>query len=197
MITKDWYDNTPKGLLRIAMRKRRKWVITRIIVITVFVFLLLGTSSKQYKRLLPIVPYYKGVENKDIPSRCIIPDEYMLLFAITSKKEGVPIEVLSNIARVESKFNPKAVSPERASGSRDLGMFQINSNYLLWFGKRYVGQYIDPMKPDEAILVASRHLKYLYNTYGDWRIAVRLYNSGESSTKINERYLKLVYKGAL
>jgi soluble lytic murein transglycosylase-like protein len=49
---------------------------------------------------------------------------------MASLRYGVPVEILVAIAKQESNFNAKAISPPNSNGSRDIGMMQINEWWL-------------------------------------------------------------------
>lgn len=49
-----------------------------------------------------------------------------LIFTRVGKQEGADPDLLRAIARKESRFNPAAISPPNANGSRDYGIMQMN-----------------------------------------------------------------------
>jgi soluble lytic murein transglycosylase-like protein len=117
---------------------------------------------------------------------------------------GMPPGVLESIAFVESGFEPAAMSSLRESGRQDLGLFQFNSAYLAWYAETYnAGMPFDPLSPQEVILVAARHIRFLYDRYGHWPTVCLAYNAGITAVdhdKIPDgsiRYLlKIYHKGA-
>jgi hypothetical protein len=138
-----------------------------IIILVQFCFLFLG-SSRPYEHEIelpvdPVVCIYREIqesENPLVPPRRNVPEEYRAVFAAASGYAGIPPGVLESIALVESGFNPAALSPSRAGGFRDHGMFQFNGKYLDWYKAAY-GDF-DPMNPDEAAHIAAQHLRFLY-----------------------------------
>jgi soluble lytic murein transglycosylase-like protein len=133
------------------------------------------------------------------PPRRNVPVEYQELFETTSA--GIPQSVLESIAFVESGFIKLAKSPVREDGHRDLGMFQFNDKYHQWYSDTYNdGVLFDPFNPEEAIKIASLHIRFLYERYGNWTDVFIAYNAGMSRVDkdvIPEsawNYLEKIYK---
>jgi hypothetical protein len=158
-----------------------KWLSVWFLLVST----ILALSSKPYEYEFTIIPpvnfpVYREEEKKShIPPRREIPTKYQDLFAVAVDDYGIPSGILESIAMIESGFHPNALSPPRSDGTQDRGMFQFNDRYLQWYADHYNdGIAFDPMVPAEAITVAARHIRWLYDRYGHWPDVVMAYNAG-------------------
>jgi membrane-bound lytic murein transglycosylase D len=88
------------------------------------------------------------------------------------RKEGVPQDLIY-LAAGESGFNPFAVSNKQCVG---IWQFYQATGSLYGLKKdRWVDERKDPVKSSAA---AARHLKDLYQTFGDWFLVMAAYDSG-------------------
>ena len=93
------------------------------------------------------------------------------LVANIARQHDVEPSLVDSVIRVESNYNPNAVSPKGA-----MGLMQLIPSTARRFGVN------DTFHPQQNIEGGVRYLKYLMQLYnGDERLALAAYNAGEGA----------------
>lgn len=107
----------------------------------------------------------------------------------TEKSEGLPKGILSAIAYVESRHNPKAFVRHDGRGRRSShGLFQVQLQAARQVG--FKGTARELMKPEVNTKYAAKYLKYLLKvTKNNYAEAITAYNSGLNNRKSSSPYV--------
>ena len=114
-----------------------------------------------------------AVKKRELTSKILgLKEIYFPLFEEYLDKYDMPLE-LKYLAVVESALNPTAGSH---AGAKGLWQFMYYTGKL--YGLKVSSLTDDRFDPYLATDAACRHMKDLYNIYGDWSLVMAAYNSG-------------------
>ena len=133
------------------------------------------------KTTIPEIEFTLEEEEEIIPEYDIPLDKDIQKYLYDKCKEyNVPYDLALGVIKVESNFNPSIIH-KNSNGSRDYGLFQINTINHKWLSKELgISDFIDPYQNiDAGVYMLSQLIK----KYDNEHIVLMSYNMGERATK--------------
>ena len=135
----------------------------------------LGFSFQVHPMIQQYINYYRGRGRSTMEVGLYRSGMFMSMARRIFREEGIP-ENVAWLGQVESTWKPTAMSWAAASG-----LWQFIPGTGSRFGLQRTA-YVDERNSfDEATHASARYLKFLYNRYGNWELAMAAYNCGEGN----------------
>jgi soluble lytic murein transglycosylase len=110
----------------------------------------------------------------------LYPLDYQDIIAANAKEQSVPAELIAAVIRVESGFDPDAVSHRDA-----MGLMQLTPETAAWMGRRLglpLPDSLDLYNPETSIYIGTAYLAYLIDLFdGNLELALAAYNGGHAN----------------
>lgn len=135
----------------------------------------LGFSFQVHPMIQQFINYYRGRGRTTMEVGLYRSGMFMRMARRIFKEEGVP-ENVAWLGQIESAWKPSAYSSAAASG-----LWQFIPGTGVRYGLQRTA-YVDERNSfDQATRASARYLKFLYNRYGNWELAIAGYNCGEGN----------------
>ena len=121
------------------------------------------------------INYYQGRGRGTMETGLRRSGQYMTMARRIFREEGVPEDIVW-LGQVESAWRPTARSWAAASG-----LWQFIPSTGARFGLRQTAHVDERNSFEKATRASARYLKWLYNRFGDWELAMGAYNTGEGN----------------
>ena len=135
----------------------------------------LDFDFKPHPLVQGFINYYQGRGRGTMETGLRRSGQYMAMARKIFREEGVPEDIVW-LGQVESAWRPNARSWAAASG-----LWQFIPGTGSRFGLRQTA-YVDERNGyEKATRASARYLKWLYNRFGNWELAMGAYNTGEGN----------------
>jgi len=135
----------------------------------------LGFAFQVHPMIQQYINYYRGRGRTTMEVGLYRSGMFMLMARRIFKEEGIP-ENVAWLGQVESAWKPSAMSHMAASG-----LWQFIPGTGARYGLRRTAHIDERNSFDEATRASARYLKFLFNRYGNWELAIAGYNCGEGN----------------
>ncbi len=135
----------------------------------------LGFNFQVHPMIQQFINYYRGRGRSTMEVGLYRSGMFMRMARRIFRDEGIP-ENVAWLGQVESAWKPTAMSWAAASG-----LWQFIPGTGARYGLRRTAHVDERNSFDEATRASARYLKFLFNRYGNWELAIAGYNCGEGN----------------
>lgn len=135
----------------------------------------LGFSFQVHPMIQQYINYYRGRGRTTMEVGLYRSGMFMSMARRIFREEGIP-ENVAWLGQVESAWKPTAMSWAAASG-----LWQFIPGTGARYGLRRTAHVDERNSFEEATRASARYLKFLFNRYGNWELAMAGYNCGEGN----------------
>ncbi len=135
----------------------------------------LGFSFQVHPMIQQYINYYRGRGRGTMEVGLYRSGMFMTMARRIFREEGLP-ENVAWLGQVESAWKPTAMSWAAASG-----LWQFIPSTGERYGLRRTAHVDERNSFEEATRASARYLKFLFNRYGNWELAMAGYNCGEGN----------------
>ena len=135
----------------------------------------LGFSFQVHPMIQQYINYYRGRGRTTMEVGLYRSGMFMSMARRIFREEGIP-ENVAWLGQVESAWKPTAMSWAAASG-----LWQFIPGTGARYGLRRTAHVDERNSFEEATRASARYLKFLFNRYQNWELAMAGYNCGEGN----------------
>lgn len=145
----------------------------------------LGYTEQELQAHIGIIREVQAAYDEIEAQFVMFPEQYRGLALELHIELGIPVSLMYALIFEESRWDHQAVNWANSNGTHDVGLAQLNSQYLEYFERHHFdGRSLDPYNGLHSLEIGMRYLRSLYDRFDhDWQLAVAAYNAGPGRVK--------------